>query len=113
MFYPAASPRQPDGSSFRSVDVQLQVNRLEYVPSRIPAGQEARYLQHEQGHMDLMGLFAREMEVALLGLRGTSAADLTAQANATVDQSVSSARMYAIIVPGRECLCVGESEQGL
>ncbi|MEQ1762793.1 MAG: DUF922 domain-containing protein [Pyrinomonadaceae bacterium] len=113
MFFIGNSPRVGDGTTFRSVDVRLQVNRLEYVPSRIPAGQEARYLQHEQGHMDLMGLLARELEVALLALRGSSSADLTVQANSTVDQAVNSARMYAINVPRRDCLYDRETNHGM
>lgn len=113
MFYEGTSPRQPDSCSFRSVDVQLRVDRLEYVPSRIPSGQEARFLEHEQGHMDLMGLFAREMEVALLGLRGTTPTDLTARANETVDRAVSSARMYAINTPGVDCLYDRETNHGM
>lgn len=113
MFYIGTSFRQPDGNSFRSVDVRLQINQLEYVPSRIPAGQESRYLQHEQGHMDLMGLFARELEVALLALRASSSTELTTLANSTVDQGISNARMYAINVPGRDCLYDRETNHGM
>src|SRR5687767_6241498 len=58
MFYPGNSPRRADGTAFNSVDVRLEVNSLQYVPSRIPSRQEDRFLRHEQGHFDLMGLFA-------------------------------------------------------
>ena len=112
-FYISTSPRVPDGTSFRSVDVRLQIDRLEYVPSRIPSGEEARYLEHEQGHFNLMGLFAREMEVALLALRAPTSADLTTQANDAVDHAVSSARMYAINVPGRDCMYDRETNHGM
>lgn len=113
MFHPGSSPRQPDGLRFNTVDVRVITNRLEYVPSRIPAGQEAAYLRHEQGHMDLMGLFAREMEVALLALRGTTSTDLTMQANAATDETVRNAQMYAINVPGRDCLYDRETNHGM
>jgi hypothetical protein len=113
MFYAARSPRSLNGLRFNSVDVRLEVNALQYVPSRIPRGEEDYYLRHEQGHLDLMGLFAREMEVALLALRGTSSADLTQQANTAVDQAVAAARMYAINTPRMDCIYDRETNHGM
>ena len=113
MFYAARSPRSADGTRFNTVDVRVETNSLQYVPSRIPQGQEDYYLRHEQGHMDLMGLFARELEVALLGLRATSSADLTQQANAAVDQTVANARMYAINIPRIDCIYDRETNHGM
>src|SRR5687768_9442270 len=75
-FLPGNSPRSLDGLTFNRLDVRLHIDRLEYVPSRIPAAESAAYLGHEQGHLDLMGLFAREMEVALSALRGSTSDDL-------------------------------------
>ena len=112
-FLPGNSPRSLDGRTFNRVDVRVQINRLEYVPSRIPAAQSAAYLRHEQGHLDLMGLFAREMEVGLSALRGLTAEDLTRQAEALVNESVANARMYAINVPGRDCVYDQETNHGM
>jgi len=112
-FYPGNSPRNLQGTAFNTVDVRLEVVSMQYVPSRIPAGQEARYLRHEQGHFDLMGLFARELEVALLALRGSTAEELTRLASSTVEEGIRSARSYAINVPGIDCLYDQETNHGM
>ena len=113
MFYIGSSPRAADGRRFNSVDVRVVTNRLEYVPSRIPHGQEAHYLAHEQGHMDLMGMFARELECALLALNASSPEELTRRANSTTDEGVAHAQMYAINVAGRDCLYDRETNHGM
>jgi hypothetical protein len=113
MFYPARSPRTANGLRFNSVDVRVELNSLQYVPSRIPSGQADYYLRHEQGHLDLMGLFARELEVGLLALRGTTSSDLTQRANAAVDQAVANARMYAINTPRADCIYHQETNHGM
>jgi hypothetical protein len=112
-FLPGNSPRSLDGRTFNRVDVRVQINRLEYVPSRLPAAQSAAYLRHEQGHVDLMGLFAREMEVRLSALRGSTAEDLTRQAEALVNESVANARMYAVNAPGLDCVYDRETNHGM
>ncbi len=116
-FYPGASPQTSEAGQwrFRTVDVRVTSNasQMQYVPSRIPQGQEPHYLRHEQGHMDLMGLFGRELELALLALRAPSQPQLLQQANQTTDAAVASARMYAINVPGRDCLYDRETNHGM
>jgi hypothetical protein len=112
-FLPGNSPRSLDGRTFNRVDVRVNIDRLEYVPSRLPAAQSAAYLRHEQGHVDLMGLFAREMEVRLSALRGSTAEDLTRQAEALVNESVAQARMYAVNAPGLDCVYDHETNHGM
>lgn len=117
MFYPPNSPIVTEGGQarFSSVDVQVILNssQTQYVPSRIPAGQAEHYLRHEQGHMDLMGLFGREMEVNLLALRAPNSLQLIEQARPIVDEAVRSARMYAINVPGTDCLYDQDTNHGM
>jgi hypothetical protein len=115
MFYPASSPMTSEGGQYRFASVDLRVIRssLEYAPSRIPHGQEAHYLRHEQGHMDLMGLFAREMECNLLALRAPGSPALLTAANTTVDQGVENARMWAINTPRIDCLYDRETNHGM
>ena len=113
VFFPGNSPRTPDGRRFNTVDVRVAVNSLEYVPSRIPPGQEARYLRHEQGHLDLMGLFARELEIALLALHPPTDVELTQQAQSAANEAVTNAQTYAINVPGRDCLYDRETDHGM
>lgn len=115
MFYPGSSPTVQEGAEwrFRTVSVALVTNSLQYVPSRIPAGREAHYLTHEQGHFDLMGLFARELEVNLLALRAPSNAALMSQANSATSEAVRSARMYAINTPGMDCMYDRETNHGM
>ena len=112
-FLPGNSPRSLDGRTFNRVDVRVNIDRLEYVPSRLPAAQSAAYLRHEQGHVDLMGLFAREMEVRLSALRGSTAEDLTRQAEALVNESVAQARTYAINTPTLDCVYDRETNHGM
>jgi len=117
LFYQGGSGTVREGSEVRfgsvNVRVQLDSQQMQYVPSRIPRGQEAYYLRHEQGHMDLMGLFARELELNLLRLRSPTSANLLRQANATTDEAVRSARMYAINVPGMDCMYDRETHHGM
>ena len=113
MMNPGLSPRRPDGKRFNSVEIQLIAQSLQYVPTRVPASQAAYYLQHEQGHMDLMGLFARELEINLLGLEAVSAADLTIRAQRAVNEAVANAQMYAINVPNRDCIYDRETNHGM
>jgi hypothetical protein len=113
VFFPGGSPRSLDGRRFNTVDVRVAVNSLEYVPSRIPPGQEARYLRHEQGHLDLMGLFARELEIALTALHATSAEELTQQAQAASNEAVANARTYAINLPGHDCEYDRQTDHGM
>lgn len=115
MFYPDASNIVQEGAVWRFSNcvIALVTNGLSYVPSRIPQGRENHYLAHEQGHLDLMGLFARELEVNLLALRGTSRDNLRSQANTTTDAAVTNARMYAINVPGTDCLYDVETRHGM
>jgi hypothetical protein len=60
-----------------------------------------------------MGLFAREMEVRLSALRGSTAEDLTRQAEALVNESVANARMYAVNAPGLDCVYDHETNHGM
>lgn len=117
MFYQDSSPTVTEGgrTRFSTADVRviLNSNQTQYVPSRIPPGQSAHYLRHEQGHMDLMGLFGRELEVNLLALRAPDTTQLLAQANPIVDEAVRSARMYAINVPTMDCLYDQETNHGM
>ena len=117
MFYPGNSPRvQRDNEwKFGSVDVRVVLDRAQtqYVPSRVPRAEQARLLRHEQGHMDLMGLFARELEAALIRLRTPTAEALGQQANTMTDEAVRSARMYAINVPGTDCIYDQETNHGM
>ena len=105
MFYHqnSATAREGNQLKFSRVDVRVQLNtsQTQYAPSRIPSGQEAYYLQHEQGHMDLMGLFARELEVRLLAIRVANARQLLPAANTIVDDAVPQAQMYAINAPNQ------------
>ena len=112
-FFYGSSPRKPDGCSFKAVDLRVVVNSLEYVPSRLPKGQEAYYLKHEQGHLDLMGLFARELEVALLALRAPLSAHLPQLANAAVDQGVFNAQVFAINQGGFDCMYDRQTNHGM
>jgi hypothetical protein len=112
-FFPGSSPRPAHGRSFNTVDVRVVTNGLQYVPSRIPAGESDYYLRHEQGHMDLMGLFARELEVALLALRAETAEELTQQAAAAVEEAVTSARAYAINTPRLDCTYDIDTHHGM
>jgi len=119
VFYPGSSLVHMDPGilpEFRFWDVLVGVEKnrgqMQYVPSRIPRGQEAHYLRHEQGHMDLMGLFARELEVRLKQLRAVDEARLLRAADTTVDEVVRSARMYAINPPHLDCLYDRETNHG-
>jgi hypothetical protein len=112
-FYPGNSPRRTDGTSFNDVDVRLETVSLQYVPSRIPQGQEERYLRHEQGHYDLMGLFARELEVALRALHGSTADELTRLARELVEEKIAGARSYAVNVPGVDCQYDQDTNHGM
>lgn len=106
--------REGDQARFHHVDVRVQLNRslMQYVPSRIPGGRNDYYLQHEQGHMNLMGLFGRELEVNLMALRAPTSSELLREANSTTDDAVRNARMYAINTPGVDCLYDRETNHG-
>lgn len=119
MFYPETSQVLPDtgiltGVHFGDADVSVILNRgqMQYVPSRIPRGQQAYYLRHEQGHLDLMGLFARELYVRLMALRAVDSAGLLRAADREVDAAVGSARMYAINPPHSDCIYDRETHHG-
>lgn len=60
-----------------------------------------------------MGLFAREMEVDLLELRAPNSIELLRLANAAVDESVRSARMYAINTPHEDCQYNRDTNHGM
>jgi len=117
MFYPGSSNAMNAGGQwfFFGTDVRVILNasQMQYVPSRIPRGQEPYYLRHEQGHMDLMGLFARELEANLMKLRAPSQAALLQQANTATDEGIRNARNYAINTPGSDCMYDVETNHGM
>ncbi|MBA3972606.1 MAG: hypothetical protein C0504_00140 [Candidatus Solibacter sp.] len=116
MFYENSSFPVEEGNAFKYsfVDVRLVLNRAatQFVPSRLPDRDRAYYLRHEQGHVDLMGLFARELEAKLLALSAPSRVALNALARPLVDQTVESARMYAIN-SSVDCLYDQETNHGM
>ncbi len=119
MFYPGTSQILPDPGildqvRFGDADVSVILNRgqMQYVPSRIPRRQEAYYLRHEQGHLDLMGLFARELYVNLMRLRSVDSAGLLRAADRAVDEAVRQARMYAINPPHSDCVYDRDTNHG-
>jgi hypothetical protein len=117
MFYPGSSSAMSAGGQwfFFAADVRviLNMSQMQYVPSRIPRGQEPYYLRHEQGHMDLMGLFARELEANLVTLRAPTQSSLLQQANTATDVGIQNARNYAINTPGHDCLYDVDTNHGM
>jgi hypothetical protein len=117
MFYPGSSNAMSAGgqSFFFAVDVRLTLNtsQMQYVPSRLPQGQEPYYLRHEQGHLDLMGLFARELEVNLATLRAPTQSSLLQQASAVTREGIQNARNYAINTPGHDCVYDVDTNHGM
>ncbi|MGC4050154.1 MAG: hypothetical protein QM757_12285 [Paludibaculum sp.] len=116
-FDPAHHAMVVEGGQYRfgTVNVAVNLNRsmTSYVPSRIPRGQESYYLSHEQGHMDLMGLFGRELEVNLAALRAPNSVELLRQAHETTDSAVANARMYAINSSMGDCQYDRDTNHGM
>lgn len=116
-FDPAQHAMVAEGGQYRfgSANVSVILNRAmtNYVPSRIPRGEESYYLSHEQGHMDLMGLFGRELEVNLLALRAPNSMELLQLGHETTDAAVANARMYAINSSLGDCQYDRDTNHGM
>ena len=98
--------RRADGRwAFGSPTVAVVLNpaNMIYVRSRIPRGHERRYLIHEQGHVDLMWLFAWELQMQLRGVTAPTGPALAAEAQRLTNEAVTNARRFAINVPGADC----------
>ena len=98
--------RRPDGQwalAMPIVNVILNTDNMVYVPSRIPRGRDRHYLRHEQGHVDLMWLFACELQAQLRALTAPAQSALMIEARRLTREAVANARRFAINVPGADC----------
>jgi hypothetical protein len=108
------SPVANDGANVRFDPPHVSFNlwQANYVPSRFQASQRDYYLRHEQGHMDLMCLLARELEVKLTKLR-TPGQRFMQTARQIVNQAVSDSRLVAINTRLGDCRYDIETNHGM
>jgi hypothetical protein len=94
--YTWASPpkRVTPGGDYQltGVKVTLKVNSLQtWVLAGVPTSKaQATILRHEQGHYNIAGITARDVEQALKALRNSDPDDLEADATTTADGIIAS-----------------------
>ena len=86
-------PVKPGGDyQLKDVKVVVKINSLgSWVLAGVPtASNQAKVLKHEQGHFNIAGITARDVERALKNLRNSDSGDLTTDATSTADAIIAS-----------------------
>jgi len=78
--------------ALREVKVVVKTNSLDtWVIAGVPtASNQARVLKHEQGHYNIAGITARDVDRALAALRNSDSAALEAEATSVADAIIAS-----------------------
>lgn len=84
---------KPGGDyQLKDVKVVVKINSLEswVLAGVATASNQAKVLKHEQGHFNIAGITARDVERVLKNLRNSDADDLTTDATSTADAIIAS-----------------------
>jgi hypothetical protein len=89
----STTPTKPGGDyQLKDLKVEVKMDKLNtWVLQGVATGSnQAAVLKHEQGHYDIAGITARDVERALKALRDSDSDNLQATASSTADSTIDS-----------------------